>query len=379
MSAETNYYLIYSELDKQLALELVQKLEDINVWTTPVTELIKPGYLIDYFKDAVLIVLLSSNSSNDKIFQFQINYAIENHLVIITVQKEQCIVPQGLQKMVPFDYQYLLTNQREKFFEMAGIPQWVNLSKNVAIDDYPAQSYPTYSEQSFPKKSIFKSIIESINPFKKSKEKSIFDGLDKMTGSIAGTSNPSRAAFPQPAPQQTSSGAEPPENPAAFEPYQSIDTRPRPIETGTFGSTSIGGVNVSDLFPDDAKPIEQQAELVPENPGKGKVLYDIPENMTVNVQHTCLVRVGKNEAIVLDDDTFSPAVKIISIPISKVMEVDMVDVSDQPRFNIKKISSIEQLVDDDSYSEWIFMVTPLTGGVYPLLLKVSVIKIIDGK
>jgi hypothetical protein len=54
-------------------------------------------------------------------------------------------------------------------------------------------------------------------------------------------------------------------------------------------------------------------------------------------------------------------------------------VSDQPRFTIKKISSVEQLVDDDSYSEWIFIVTPLTGGVYPLLLKVSVIKIIDGK
>lgn len=382
MSSQTKYYVIYSEQDKQLALELVQNLKDINVNTSPVTELIKPGFLIDDYKDAVCIVLLSGKSTYDKIFQFQINYVLKNNLVTIPVHIEPCIVPQGLQSMVPFDYLYLLNKQREKFFEIAGISQWVHVSKSEPIEDYPATSSPFYSEESTPKKSIFKSIIETINPFKKSKQKSIFDDLDNMVGTRGPVSGSSaRAPSAKQAPEQTSSGAEPPENPASFEPYQQADKEPSTPSPGIFQNLpKPSGIYfpLDKYFEEDA-PLPQQEAAPVEAPGKGKVLYDIPENMTVNVQQKCVVRVGKNEAIVLDDDTFSPAVKIETIPISKVMEVDMVDVSDPPCFNIKKISSVEQLVEDDSYSEWIFMVTPLIGGVYPLLLKVSVIKIIDGK
>ena len=112
---------------------------------------------------------------------------------------------------------------------------------------------------------------------------------------------------------------------------------------------------------------------------KGKLLYDIPDAMTVNVPQRCLVRIGASEAIVRDDDTFSPAVKVEAVPISKVMEVDMADIEEPANFNIKKISTNEQLVEDDSYTEWVFMVTPLTRGKHPLILKVSVIKLIDGK
>jgi hypothetical protein len=392
MSSQTKYYVIYSEQDRPMALELTQKLEKIEVLTSPIKQIINPGDLIDDFRDAVFIVLLSSKSNNDKIFQFQINYAIANNLVLIPVYIEPCIVPQGLQKIVPFDYQYLLTRQKEKFFEIAGIPEYVNRSKNVFIDDYPAQSYPIQSEESAPPKSIFKtnappksifkSIIETINPFKKSKQKSIFDDLDNMVGSRGpATGSPARGSSAKPDSQPKSSGAEAHENAAAIESSQQPEKEPPTLNPDLFENLpKPSGIYIPhDRYFEEAAPLPQQEAAPLEAPGKGKVLYDIPENMTVNVQQKCIVRVGKNEAIVLDDDTFSPGVKIETIPISKVMEVDMVDVSDPPRFNIKKISSVEQLVEDDSYSEWIFMVTPLTGGVYPLLLKVSVIKIIDGK
>ena len=75
----------------------------------------------------------------------------------------------------------------------------------------------------------------------------------------------------------------------------------------------------------------------------------------------------------------SVVLEIESISISKIMEVDLLDITEPPRFNIKKISSAEQLVEDDSYSEWLFLVTPLTAGMFPITLKVSLIKILEGK
>ena len=386
MSTESKLYLIFSELDKSLALELVQKLQGIEVWISPITNLVSPGQEIENYQNLVLVFLLTSQSYHDKLFQFQMKYALENKIVIIPVQVQQCNVPQIIQNIIPFNYEDFLTRQRDKFFEMAGISQWVNKSKSIVIDESPAHAYPPYhapsqSNPTFPaqskaRKSIFKSIIESINPFKKSGEKSIDDyrGMTIGRSAVASAGRASKEVLiGSPAPQ-SSSGSEP-ESPSAIEPLQGIDTR-LSSKIDSYVKTTIGGRDISEYFPDKEPTIPKHPN---EAPGKGKVLYDIPDTMTVNMQQKCVVRVGKTEAIVLDDDSFSPAVQIETIPISKVMEVDIVDISDPPRFNIKKISSVEQFVDEDSYSEWIFMVTPLSGGEYPLLLKVSVIKIIDGK
>ncbi|MEP6949918.1 MAG: toll/interleukin-1 receptor domain-containing protein [Ginsengibacter sp.] len=114
-------------------------------------------------------------------------------------------------------------------------------------------------------------------------------------------------------------------------------------------------------------------------PSKGKILYDIPDGMIVNSQNKCIVRIGENEAIVKDDDTFGNAVKIEYVPISRVMNVELIDIAAPPHFSIKTIISTEQEVESGSYTEWLFWVTPLVEGNFSLLLKVSVIKIIDGK
>lgn len=134
----------------------------------------------------------------------------------------------------------------------------------------------------------------------------------------------------------------------------------------------VGGM--SDLNTSKPAALQNQATSL-----KGKVLYDIPDNMIVNSQYKCVVRIGENEKIVIDDDTFTPSAKIESIPIAGVMKVELIDIAEPAHFNIKTFSSGEQEVESESYTEWLFWVTPLTFGMFSLILKISVIKIIDGK
>lgn len=112
---------------------------------------------------------------------------------------------------------------------------------------------------------------------------------------------------------------------------------------------------------------------------KGKVLYDIPDSMVVNKQHKCIVRIGESEIIVRNHDQFSGGEIIKDISIAKVMNVELIDVNEPVCFSIKKINSDVQEIEKDSYSQWIFMVTPLIEGNYNLFLKISIIREIDGK
>jgi hypothetical protein len=128
-------------------------------------------------------------------------------------------------------------------------------------------------------------------------------------------------------------------------------------------------------------PLPESTEAMPPpsvSP-EGKILYDIPGSMMLNQQQKCIVRIGENEAVVKDNDQFSPGVKIESVKLSNIMRVDLLDVNEPVKFMIKSISDAEQTYEPGSYSEWIFYVTPLAQGVFPLILKVSLIKMIDGK
>jgi hypothetical protein len=126
--------------------------------------------------------------------------------------------------------------------------------------------------------------------------------------------------------------------------------------------------------PKPASPPASDAQL-----SRGKILYDIPDNMMVNRQQKCIIRIGENEAIVKDGNIFSDAAKIEDIPIARVMNVELIDIAEPPHFSIKTIISTEQEIESGSYTEWLFWVTPLLEGNFSLLLKVSIIRIIDGK
>ncbi|HNP21288.1 MAG TPA: toll/interleukin-1 receptor domain-containing protein [Panacibacter sp.] len=130
-----------------------------------------------------------------------------------------------------------------------------------------------------------------------------------------------------------------------------------------------------------AEPPEPQPAAAAEAalPAKGKILYDIPDSMKLNKQQKCVVRIAKDELTAKDSDTFTDAVKMEDIVLSGVMKVELIDIAEPPHFTIKTISSAEQEVDAESYTEWLFWVTPLLSGVFDLILKVSVIKTIEGK
>ncbi len=114
-------------------------------------------------------------------------------------------------------------------------------------------------------------------------------------------------------------------------------------------------------------------------PAEGKILYDIPGTMVVNKSQKCIVRIGENEAIVRDNDNFSSGVQIENVKLSNKMQVELIDLSEPPKFRIKTFSAAKQFLEDDGYTEWIFTVTPLENGTVPLYLKVSVIKVINGE
>ena len=381
MSTDLNVFITSAKADRTQLLLFIQQLAERNLFVKEDLKFTSVETDITDFNDYILIVLISHHALHDESLQADIAFALKNKIKVVLIKLEECLIPDLIKNLLPFTYIDFFSTQYVQFLKITGLYHRFNLQAAPP----PPQADPSLPPAMAPApkaagKSFLKNSIKTINPFKKSGNKSVVDGYDKMTGSIAGSSGgtASKRSFPPPSsPMAGNEGGS--ENPASFEPYERINTRPPSDNDGSTAGTSSSAPEISDLLRDQEVPLQQQEPIAHESPGEGKVLYDMPETMTVNMQQKCIVRVGKTKSIVLDDDSFSPAVQIETIPISKVMEVDIVDISDPPLFNIKKISSVEQFVDEDSYSEWIFMVTPLSGGVYPLLLKFSVIKIIEGK
>ncbi|WP_153800096.1 toll/interleukin-1 receptor domain-containing protein [Foetidibacter luteolus] len=165
-------------------------------------------------------------------------------------------------------------------------------------------------------------------------------------------------ALPQPA------GAEPPDD--------TVTTRTGGAD-GKKNSITRGGTS--------AKPKASRPKKTAQKPllDEGKILYDIPGSMVVKKQQKCIVRIGKDEATIKDDDTFTEDAKVDRIKLAGLMRVELIDLADSPAFAIKSVSATEQPVDADSFTEWVFYVTPLASGTFPLVLKVSAIRTVDGK
>jgi hypothetical protein len=68
---------------------------------------------------------------------------------------------------------------------------------------------------------------------------------------------------------------------------------------------------------------------------------------------------------------------IVERRISNQMGVELIDASDQHPFVIKTFNHAEQLVAPDTYTEWIFYITPLRAGKYPLILKVYIVELVN--
>ncbi len=113
---------------------------------------------------------------------------------------------------------------------------------------------------------------------------------------------------------------------------------------------------------------------------KGKIFYRIPGVMAANVETTCLVRIAFNEENLTYDITVEETDDIKELRrVSEVMSVELIDPSEASPFAIRRISEAVQFVEQGDYTEWQFFVKPLLQGAFPLLLKVSVIEIKQGR
>jgi hypothetical protein len=357
-------YISYAIPDAALALQLAKDLKQAdveNVWLDQLN--IVPGS--DYFEETekalknadIVLVILSAETKNSDRILYEITVAYQLDKQVIPLMYEKVSMPLPLRRLSIID----LTGDYP-----AGLLALSKHLKSILVEKKIPGSSAAYSPASAipgekssgptggKKKNVFKNIITALNPFKRKLRHNEDEyAAMKPNGDL----------------------------------LRKMDNVPI---TGPARGSDIGA-KISeaekDVFPEmtgDEPPPPKPAVVLPQappspQPEKGKILYDIPGNMTVNQQQKCVIRIGKTEAVVRDDDTFSGNEVVENVPIAKVMNVELIDISETKHFYIKTINSSEQEVEDDSYTEWFFWVTPLTEGNFSLLLKVSVIKIIDGK
>ena len=125
---------------------------------------------------------------------------------------------------------------------------------------------------------------------------------------------------------------------------------------------------------------EVPAEESNTGPTYGKVLYSIPREMKVQETADCLVRIARES---LPDELFKPRneegpIEESRIRIGKMMTVSLVELPEKGYFDIIGLSTEEQPIHPNDYTEWKFLVTPLKPGPARLFLRISIKELIDG-
>jgi hypothetical protein len=112
----------------------------------------------------------------------------------------------------------------------------------------------------------------------------------------------------------------------------------------------------------------------------GSVLYGIPSKMAVGQQEECIVRLAFNESIIKEDLPLGKDVHIKAIRrIDRRMEVEFFDPNPEEVFVIRNVSTPVQTVEQNDYTEWLYLIKPLKEGVHELWLKVMVIIMEEGE
>ena len=132
----------------------------------------------------------------------------------------------------------------------------------------------------------------------------------------------------------------------------------------------------------DMPAMDMPVEEIPEEPfpAFGKVLYAIPREMKVQETADCLVRIARES---LPDELFRPRdaeapIEEARIRIGRMMSVSLVELPEKGFFDIVGVSTEEQPINLDDFTEWKFLVTPLKPGSSRLFLRISVKEIIEG-
>ncbi|MCB9285470.1 MAG: caspase family protein [Lewinellaceae bacterium] len=125
----------------------------------------------------------------------------------------------------------------------------------------------------------------------------------------------------------------------------------------------------------DTSPTPAQAST------KGGLLYSIPQTMELGQESRCEVRIAFDKAVLFRDFDLEKEHTVREIRISNLMEVELIDplLEEQRAFAVRTISSAEQFIDPDDFTQWVFYVKALQQGIHPLVLKVTVIETMEGR
>ena len=128
-----------------------------------------------------------------------------------------------------------------------------------------------------------------------------------------------------------------------------------------------------------------KAKLSPSNPDlpkkkEGKVLYHIPGMMQVEKWTRCMVRLAWDEILLQENLAIPEEERIIEpIRLGQIMQVSLIQGKGGDNFEIQALNNEEQFISEDDFTEWLFEVKPLSAGKFSLILRISLIQIIDGK
>lgn len=109
----------------------------------------------------------------------------------------------------------------------------------------------------------------------------------------------------------------------------------------------------------------------------GSLVYHIPDTMVKKKTYTIRLRINRDttdKSILVVDD--NEKMESTTIKTTSKMEVLIVDPSppENKSFEIVKSNDDKQIVDDDSYTEWIYSVTPLRSGNLKLNIIISIVR-----
>ncbi|HSF56239.1 MAG TPA: toll/interleukin-1 receptor domain-containing protein [Algoriphagus sp.] len=128
--------------------------------------------------------------------------------------------------------------------------------------------------------------------------------------------------------------------------------------------------------------LEKTSSATTPKPSKkeGKVLYHIPGMMQVEKWTRCTVRLAWEEILLTEGLRIPENERMIeSIRLGNVMQVSLNEGRDGQNFEIKALNHEEQVIEEDEATQWLFDVKPLSVGDFILILRVTLVQIIEGK
>lgn len=110
----------------------------------------------------------------------------------------------------------------------------------------------------------------------------------------------------------------------------------------------------------------------------GYLSYRMPKEMQVGVEYDCIVRLGYKREMLLENIEEQGDEIIKPLKMSDMMGVKLIEPNSDEGYSIEAIHDSVQFIERDLVTEWLFQVTPLKLDASPLVLKISIIEIIEG-